>query len=114
MKSHFGKMGKFGGVGGISGTITKYGGEVAMSYIIVSLLLLSCYYFFITKISKNYEKTAQGFSIFWICCSFCVALLIFGASKYPPAAYSAAIGCGLTLTVSSIICSCTYSVAGGF
>ena len=114
MKSHFGKMGKFGGVGGIKGTMAKEGGSIAFSYILTSLLLLSSYYYFMIKISKKNDKTAQGVAIPWIVCSSCVALLIFASSQVPSLLQPAVMGCGLTLTISCIICCSTSCFAGGF
>jgi hypothetical protein len=111
MKSPFGKMGKLGGVREI---MAKAGLRAVASYIIISLLLFSSFYFFIMKISQNNNETASIIGSFWFCFSCSTASLIFAASQTPSAAYPALMACGLTLTASSIICSCTSSFAGGF
>lgn len=91
--------------GGIKGTMSKAGSKVALSYIFISLLLLSCVYYFGGSV-----KSIGGS---WLSVSSSVALLIFASSQVPSLLQPAAMACGMTLFLSSVIC-CSTSCLSGF
>ncbi len=91
--------------GGIKGMMGQAGSKVALSYIFISLLLLSCVYY--------YGGRVNSIGGSWLCVSSSVALLIFASSQVPSLLQPAAMACGMTLFLSSIIC-CSTSCMSGF
>ncbi len=89
----------------------KLGAGAALSYIIVSLMLLASFYYFIMDISKKNQKTFNDISLWWGICSSCVAIMIFASSQIPSLLQPSAMACGMTLMSSSIICMITSCIS---
>jgi hypothetical protein len=84
----------------------QLGMGAAASYMILSAIMLLCFYFFLLDITKKKNKKEIGYvATGWTSCSICIGCLIFISAFVKSLLKFSMMACSGTLVISCLACS---------